>query len=95
MRLAERLQPPLVVDIHSPLELVFPRGDVPPTVLDALRRPADLPIDDDVGECPGAFDDWLLEVEIPAIVYEIEHAGLPALCDRHLPGLEALLLRPS
>ena len=25
------------------------------------------------------------------IVYEIEHAGLPALCKRHLPGLEALL----
>lgn len=95
MGLVERLQPPLVVDIHSPLELVFPRGDVPPAVLDALCRSADLPVDDDVGECPGAFDDWLLEVGIPAIVYEIEHAGLPALCARHLPGLEALLLSPS
>lgn len=94
MRLVERLRPPLVVDLHSPLELVFPRGDVPTDVLDALCQAADLPIDDDVGECPGAFDDWLVEVGIPAIVYEIEHAGLPALCARHLPGLEALLLRP-
>ena len=28
--------------------------------------------------------------QIP-IVYEVEHAGLPQLCVRHLPGLEALL----
>ena len=95
MRLVQRLRPRLVVDIHSPLELVFPRGDVPPATLVALSRAADLPIDDDVGDCPGAFDDWLVEVGIPAIVYEVEHAGLPALCARHLPGLEALLLRPS
>ena len=25
------------------------------------------------------------------IVYEVEHAGLPQLCLRHLPGLETLL----
>ena len=91
MALIERLRPPLVIDIHSPLELVFPRGDVPPAVLESLCGSANLPIDDDVGECPGAFDDWLLEIGIPAIVYEVEHAGLPALCARHLPGLEALL----
>ena len=41
--------------------------------------------------CPGAFDDWLTEREVPALVYEVEHAGLPALCVRHLPGLEALM----
>ena len=91
MALIERLRPPLVIDVHSPLELVFPRGDVPQAVLESLCRSAGLPVDDDVGECPGAFDDWLLEVGIPAIVYEVEHAGLPALCARHLPGLEALL----
>jgi len=89
--LVHRLRPPLVVDIHSPLALVFPRGEVPPSILEALCRAADLPIDDDVGACPGAFDDWLLEAGIPAIVYEVEHAGLPALCARHLPGLETML----
>jgi hypothetical protein len=40
---------------------------------------------------PGAFDEWLLEQGVPAIVYEVEHAGLPQLCKRHLPGLERLL----
>ena len=41
---------------------------------------------------PGAFDEWLARAGgSPAIVYEVEHAGLPQLCLRHLPGLEALL----
>ncbi len=58
----------------------------------SLSGAAGLPIVDDVGgPVPGAFDDWLVDVGIPAIVYEVEHAGLPALCTRHLPGLEALL----
>jgi protein MpaA len=92
MALVERLRPPLVVDIHSPLELLLPRGDVPPDVVEALSRAATLPIVDDVGgPCPGAFDDWLVDREIPGIVYEVEHAGLPALCARHLPGLVSLL----
>ena len=92
MRLVERLRPPLVLDLHSPLELLLPRGDVPSAIVDGLSRAAGLPIVDDVGgPCPGAFDDWLVEVGIRAIVYEVEHAGLPALCTRHLPGLEALV----
>ncbi len=102
MALVERLQPPLAIDIHSPLELVLPRGDVPPAVVEALSRAAGLPVVDDVGgPCPGAFDDWLVEVGIPGIVYEVEDAALPALCARHLPGFEALLrsangtVRPS
>ena len=45
--------------------------------------------------CPGAFDDWLTEREVPALVYEVEHGGLPALCVRHLPGLEALMRASS
>jgi hypothetical protein len=49
-------------------------------VVDALGAP-----------CPGAFDDWLIAAGIPGIIYEVEHAGLPALCARHLPGLEALV----
>jgi len=90
--LIERLDPPLVVDIHSPLELIYVRGDVPPEVTETLAAPAGIPAQDEMeGHCPGAFDDWLIERGTPVIVYEIEHAGLPALCKRHLPGLEALL----
>jgi protein MpaA len=90
--LVERLEPPLVVDLHSPLELIFARGDVPRDVIEALADSANLPAQDEFeGHCPGAFDDWLAERGTPVLVYEIEHAGLPALCKRHLPGLEALL----
>jgi protein MpaA len=94
MALVERLQPPLVVDLHSPLELILVRGDVPTEVTDELSHSADLPAQFEFdGPCPGAFDDWLVERGVPALVYEVEHAGLPALCERHLPGLEALLRR--
>ena len=46
---------------------------------------------DEIEGCPGAFDDWLDDRAIPAIVYEIEQGGLPEICARHLPGLTALL----
>jgi len=56
-----------------------------------LARSADLPVIDEIEGCPGAFDDWLDDNAVPAIVYEIEQGGLPEICARHLPGLEALL----
>jgi murein peptide amidase A len=90
--LVERLDPPLVVDIHSPLELIYVRGDVPPELTAKLAGPSGIAAQYEMeGHCPGAFDDWLIEQSIAVIVYEIEHAGLPELCKRHLPGLEALL----
>ncbi len=90
--LIERLDPPLVVDLHSPLELIYVRGDVPAEVTAALTDSAGIPAQVEMeGHCPGAFDDWLTERGTPVVVYEIEHAGLPALCKRHLPGLEAML----
>jgi protein MpaA len=90
MALVERLRPPLVIDVHAPLELILARGAE--AVAAALGRSADLPVQDELdGPCPGAFDDWLGDRGIPALVYEVEPAGLPALCARHLPGLEAVL----
>ena len=44
MALVERLQPPLVIDLHSPLELLLQRGDVPPAVVESLSGAADLPV---------------------------------------------------
>jgi protein MpaA len=91
MALVQRLRPALVVDLHSPLELILARPGSE-TAAAALGQAAGLEVLDELaGECPGAFDDWLVEQGVPALVYEIEHAGLPALCARHLPGLEALL----
>jgi protein MpaA len=92
MALVQRLRPELVLDLHTPLELILVRGEAPRTVIDHLAAAADMPVHSDLDSpCPGAFDDWLTEQGVPALVYEVEHAGLPALCERHLPGLEALL----
>ena len=92
MALVQRLQPALVVDLHTPLELILVRGAAPPTSWRRSRPSAGLEVHSDLDSpCPGAFDDWLTEQGVPALVYEVEHAALPALCARHLPGLEALL----
>jgi protein MpaA len=89
--LIERLRPPLVIDLHSPLELLLVRRGAPAEIVDLLCRSARLSAIDEIEGCPGAFDDWLDENDIPAIVYEIEQGGLPEICARHLPGLRALL----
>ena len=92
MGLVERLRPPVVVDLHSPLELILVRGEPPAGVAEALGASADVPLERELeGPAPGSFDDWLGDRGIPALVYEVEHASLPALCARHLPGLVALL----
>jgi hypothetical protein len=94
MALVERLRPGLVVDLHSPLELILVRGTAPADVVSALATSANLQVESDLeSPCPGAFDDWLSERGVPALVYEVEQAGLPALCLRHLPALEALMRR--
>ena len=90
--LVAELRPPLVVDLHSPLELLLVRNHAPADVVERLARAAALPVRAEIGDlCPGAMDSWLVEQDISAIVYEVEHASLPVLCARHLPGLEALL----
>jgi murein peptide amidase A len=94
MALVERLAPGLVIDLHSPLELILVRGTAPADMVEELATSANLRLESDLDSpCPGAFDDWLSERGVPALVYEVEHAGLPALCLRHLPALEALMRR--
>jgi protein MpaA len=89
--LVERLAPPLVVDLHTPLELMLVRRGVPTDVVEQLSTSAGLDVVEELPGCPGAFDDWLEEREIPAIVYEFEQGSFPAVCARHLPGLVGLL----
>ncbi len=90
--LVDRLQPALIIDLHSPLACVVPTPHAPPGPVEALGEAAQLPIHPSIGSpTPGALRDWCAEQGRPAITYEVEHAPLPALCARHLPGLEALL----
>jgi predicted deacylase len=88
--LVERLSPELVLDLHAPLELVLTTPLVPEDVAGALAGAAGLKLTDELGSpVPGALRDWLSDRGIPCITYEVEHAGLPALFTRHLPGLTA------
>ena len=92
MALVHELRPKLVLDLHAPIELMLVRETVPREPVDMLAEASGLPVLTELSvPSPGAFDEWLTEQGIPAIVYEVEHAGLPQLCKRHLPGLERLL----
>ena len=88
--LVERLAPALVLDLHAPLELVLTTPLVPEGVARALATASGMPLTDELGSpVPGALRDWLSDRGIPCITYELEHAGLPTLHKRHLPGLAA------
>ena len=88
--LIERLEPALVLDLHAPLELVLTTPLVPEGVARELAGAAGLELTDELGSpVPGALRDWLGDGGVPCITYEVEHAGLPALYRRHLPGLVA------
>ena len=88
--LIERLAPALVLDLHAPLELVLTTPLVPEAVARALADAAGLELTDELGSpVPGALRDWLGDGGVPCITYEVEHAGLPALHRRHVPGLAA------
>lgn len=93
LALLDELRPRLVVDLHSPLELLLTTPAVAPAVLEPLAAAAGLDVRDDLDvPTPGALRDWCTDAGIGCITYELEHAGLPALCTRHLPGLERLLV---
>ena len=88
----ESLAPALVVDIHAPLELILITADVPGDLAEGIAAASGLRIETDLGSpTPGALRDWCADRHLAAITYEVEHAGLPALCARHLPALEAVV----
>jgi murein peptide amidase A len=92
--LIARLDPVLVLDLHAPLELILTTPLVPAEVARELADAAQLELTDDIGSpVPGALRDWLGDGGVPCITYDVEHAGLPALYRRHLPGLSAFTRR--
>ncbi len=90
--LVKRLDPELILDLHSPLELIAPTPEADPLVVQRLADAAGLSIQPDIGSpTPGALRDWASDNGIAAITYEVEHAPLPALVARHLDGIAALV----
>lgn len=90
--LIEQLEPGLILDLHSPLALIAPTPAADPLIVQRLAVAADLPVLPNIGSrTPGALRDWCSDRGVAAITYELEHAPLPALCERHLPGLAMLL----
>ena len=90
--LIEMLQPEVILDLHSPLELIAPTPAADHELVARLAAAADLPVQPNIGSpTPGALRDWCTDRRIGAITYEVEHAALPQLAARHLPGLAALI----
>jgi protein MpaA len=90
--LIEQLEPTLILDLHSPLELIAPTPAADPLVVQRLAAAAELSVQPNLGSpTPGALRDWCTDRRIGAITYEVEHAALPQLAARHLPGLAALI----
>ena len=88
----ETLGPELILDLHSPLELIAPTPAADPAIVERLASAADLTVQPNIGSpTPGALRDWCTDRGIGAVTYEVEHAPLPALVARHLPGLIALV----
>jgi protein MpaA len=88
----EELEPVLILDLHSPLALIAPTPHADDLAVQQLAHASGLPVQPEIGSpTPGALRDWCTDRSIGAITYEVEHAPLPALCERHLPALERLL----
>jgi protein MpaA len=92
LALVETLEPALVVDLHTPLELLLVTDDVPPALADALAARTGLDVHRDLGSAtPGALRDWCADRRLACITYEIEHAGMRQLYTRHGPALADLV----
>ncbi|MGI9187537.1 MAG: M14 family zinc carboxypeptidase [Gaiellales bacterium] len=91
--LIKRIDPELILDLHAPLELIAPTPDADALVVQRLADASGLPVHPEIGSpTPGALRDWATDNGIAAITYEVEHAPLPGLVARHLPGLTTLLV---
>lgn len=90
MRVIERLDPELVISIHSPLGLIDDPDD---TTLGAhLADLSGLPRTVmDTGSTPGSFGSWSADDQLPTITYELPNQSVWEMLPVHLPILDALL----
>jgi protein MpaA len=90
MALVERIEPELVIDLHTPLECVIALSDAAAPMAEHLAEPAGIPVVRRLeGPTPGDAGAWVESAGATAVTYELELAPMPALWQRH----EAALVR--
>lgn len=88
MSLVERVQPELVIDLHTPLECVIAISDAAVPVAEHLAEPASLPVVRELaGPTPGDSAAWCEAHGATAVTYEFELVPMPTLWSRHRDGL--------
>ena len=91
--LVERVEPELVVDLHTPLECVIALGVRAAAVASHFAEPAGLDVVEELDSpTPGDAGTWCEERGIAAVTYEFELAPLPVLWARHAAGITRCLV---
>jgi len=87
-RLVERLEPELVIDLHTPLECLIARSERGLSFAQHLAEPTGLNIVTELeGPTPGDSAEWCESVGAAAVTYEFELAPMPQLWLRHADAL--------
>ena len=94
IELIERLQPRVVVSIHSDLACIDDPG--PSALGKWLAQRTGLPLVPDIGYAtPGSFGTWCVERALPVVTYELDANGLQQLRKRHVGALIEVLAGDS
>ncbi len=88
MSLVERVEPELVVDLHTPLDCIIAMSDRSVSFATHLAEPAGMPIVRALdAPAPGDSASWCEAAGAIAVTYEFELAPLPAIWARHAEAL--------
>ncbi|MCW2925236.1 MAG: murein peptide amidase [Thermoleophilia bacterium] len=84
MALVQRVQPELVIDLHTPLECLIATSERARPVAQHLAEPTGIRIIDSVdGPTPGDSSTWMEAQGVTAVTYEFELVAFPLLWHRH------------
>lgn len=88
MSLVERVEPELVLDLHTPLDCIIAMSDRAQPFAEHLAEPAGMPIVRQLaGPTPGDSASWCEAAGATAVTYEFELAPMPAIWARHAEAL--------
>jgi protein MpaA len=88
MALVERVEPELVIDLHTPLECVIAMSERSVPFAEHLAEPAQLRVVRKLdAPTPGDSASWCEAAGATAVTYEFELAPMPAIWARHAEAL--------